>query len=203
MLGRMWNYHHVAPRPGPRALTVLNGLSLAWAALYWSGAPAVIAGCACALVVATCAMRDARWGLWLSCATALHVHIGIGLGLYLTTSWFDLALHAATTAWLVVLTSSVLMQRGLASGVWPVCAVAVMLALGFGAAWELFEASIDALFALGAQLDLHDTNLDLFADLSGGLIASLVLSRSDAIAGTSVSPNRSSFVTPLKEISNG
>lgn len=105
----------------------------------------------------------------------LHVHVGIGLEFYQTAPWFDLGLHTAVIGWIVSLSWDRLKTAGLENLAIPVWLPCIFLALGFGAAWELFEAGLDVLFELGAQPDLMDTNLDLVADLIGGLLVSLVI----------------------------
>ncbi|MFT4560445.1 MAG: hypothetical protein ACI9BW_000179 [Gammaproteobacteria bacterium] len=188
-----------APSSG-LAITLANGLSLAWAACFWCGAPAVIAGSAC-LILVMATLWDSRLSLWLGCALVLHVHVGIGLEFYKTASWFDLLLHGATTGWIVSLSWERLKLAGLGNLAIPVWLPFIILALGFGAAWELFEASLDALFELGAQPDLLDTNLDLVADLIGGLLACLVVTARRSRIGHSSGLMQYRAGTPANEIS--
>ena len=103
--------------------------------------------------------------------------------LYDTSAWFDKALHLTNSVligMLGVLAVGVLHftgklhVRSVVAGL-----IILLLTLGIGAVWEIFEYLADVLFAKGAQgslllSPLDDTMWDLMLDGLGGLIGGLL-----------------------------
>lgn len=124
--------------------------------------------------------KDFVW--WLAIAVFAHLAFGIRLELYVTNKFYDELVHFLAIGSLVVIAVRRLQaDSNLMRTLSPRTALFVctsVLALAFGAAWELIEFSIDSVFSLCAQQSLRDTNLDLLADLFGGIGAFAVLQRS-------------------------
>ena len=122
--------------------------------------------------------------LGITCYLSLHVFLGMGLGLYEWETGFDKVLHAlgfgAFTAIFVRGLPRLANAHGLIAPPRLVIAVAVVIALGGGAAWEILEYSIDRTGWFNSQRGLDDTMLDLVANAVGALVTAVavILSRS-------------------------
>lgn len=121
--------------------------------------------------------------LWLIGALVVHVVLGMALGGY-NLRYFDDTLHFAMVGTLTMLAIEPLRYRVYLNGaiLQPrhIVLSAVFFSLGVGAAWELFEYSIDLTGAYRSQLGLPDTMIDVFAGTAGGISSSLWLIRAKA-----------------------
>ena len=112
----------------------------------------------------------------LCCTSILfaHVFFGMTLGLYETSSLYDKVAHlvgAAVLAWQAL---KILDRERVVSQLLLSCRVVIGLVLGvalaMGAAWEIFEFTIDSTQLVVSQRGLTDTMHDLIAGFIGGTI---------------------------------
>lgn len=103
--------------------------------------------------------------------------IGVVLNLYHTTAYFDNVQHAVTS-YAVSIWAYYLLQQF--AGVVITSkklhfVIIVCLALSIGASYEIFEFSLDHIIKTKNknQFSLYDTDLDLIANLIGGVIAAI------------------------------
>jgi hypothetical protein len=163
-------------------IALLAQLLMLWLALSWALEGNIVAAVigASGLVISGLALRysGADIAVWMHSAIFMHLMFGMRLGWYESHAFYDAAVHFVAMAALVGIVLARI-DRAQISGLSQPSAplqwlLAPTLALALGAAWELFEFVLDLLFALNAQPDLRDTNLDLLADLGGGLVAALI-----------------------------
>ncbi len=153
---------------------VVAGLSYDW--LLTEQFPSAVMGATAFLIIlASLRYLAFDFTLWLSVSISLHVVLGVKMDFYQTLFGYDKLVHLFMMAWLVLLISCFLHQRFLAAQITfdvPIrLVVDLTLALALGAAWEMFEFTIDQTRLFNSQLGLDDTMLDLFADALGGLVA--------------------------------
>jgi len=115
---------------------------------------------------------------WVHATIVMHLFVGLHFGMYEASPFYDEGAHIFSMGGIVLIVLMQLNQysptRALVEQQKIRIAIAATVALALGAAWELIEFSLDTLFALNAQQDLLDTNLDLLADLAGGILAFLL-----------------------------
>jgi len=171
--------NHLVFATFPLSHALMTGL----AALWWAecnGTSGTIALCGLGLCLAAMAYADRALNLWLHVAIVAHLLCGMRFGLYESRGSYDELVHALAVMALVIIVVQRLAAhadyRPLLNTAPRRLALSASLALAFGGAWELFEFFVDTIFNLNAQTGLTDTNLDLLADLIGGVGAFSVLS---------------------------
>ena len=163
-------------------IAVLTATATFWAFEHHYPAFAVASA---AIIISLLALWRApkALSLWLIGALIVHVVFGMALGGY-NLRYFDDTLHFAMVGSLTLLAIDPLLYRVCLNGavLQPrhVLISAVFFSLGVGAAWELFEYSIDLTGAYRSQLGLPDTMKDILAGTAGGLSSSLWLIRAKA-----------------------
>lgn len=137
--------------------------------------PRVALACALALAAAALGPRLLRRsGVPLSTGLELIVllpfsacwGLGEGLALFERIFWWDELAHALGGLAVAALFTSWAPPRFHTSTA-PLVAVTILVALGLGAAWELFEFLLDATLGTLTQTGLAETMGDLFFDLAG------------------------------------
>lgn len=135
---------------------------------------AVMGATSLLFILASIRYMPLAFTLWLVTSIALHVVLGVRMDCYQTSACYDKLVHVLLMAWLVLLVSCFVYKRlpVLHSTLTtPICLVVnLTLALAMGAAWEMFEFTMDQTGLFKAQRGLVDTMLDLFADAVGGLV---------------------------------
>lgn len=105
---------------------------------------------------------------------AAHIVLGMALGLYERSSvydkWVHLVAFGAMTALILLAVTRYCTRHRLAPPFQFIQLFVLTCALSLGTFWELFEFSIDRTGWFTAQRGLHDTMLDLVANLSGVLL---------------------------------
>ncbi|GEM_PF-3375602 len=165
--------------PAHRAIALITRLTAVVLGIGWTIhgdiSAGVIAGTGLLLSLLASRWTAENVASWFHLTLFMHLSFGMGLDLYLRSNYYDNVVHFLAMAGLVGIALERLRRASMAHQlVMPVrmhVAVAATLALAFGAAWELTEFALDTCFSLNAQLGLTDTNLDLLADLCGGIAA--------------------------------
>lgn len=161
-------------------IELLAQLLMLWLALSWALEGNIVAAVigASGLLISGLALRysGADIAVWVHSAIFMHLMFGMRLGWYENHAFYDAAAHFVAMAALVGIVLARIDRARISGLLQPPVPLQWLLApiLALGAAWELFEFVLDLLFTLNAQPDLRDTNLDLLADLGGGLIAARI-----------------------------
>jgi hypothetical protein len=106
------------------------------------------------------------------------LYLGEVHSFYFKFWWWDLVLHFCSAIALALVGFAILSglyekKRILSKPIW-ICVFAFCFALALGAAWEIFEFSIDQIFSSNMQKSgLVDTMTDLIIDSIGALIVSV------------------------------
>jgi len=155
------------------APAVLLGLTV-WGAFAHGGLFATISLC-CMLLACLPGVVSRRWVMppsfvsgWQGLLVA-HVALGMGLNLYECSASYDKVVHFFAFFWTAqVVFEGIERWEHHNRVLVPWRSVVVMLlGLGVGACWELFEFTIDQLGLFVAQKGLQDTMLDFVCDGMG------------------------------------
>lgn len=147
-----------------------------WGALTHGVLFGAIALC-CAALACLPSVFARRWALprsfafgWMGLLIA-HVALGMGQSLYQCSAVYDKFMHFLAFAWVARMMFEVIggWEGANRVRVPAKSALILLLALGLGACWELFEFAVDQLGLFVAQPGLYDTMMDFVCDGMGAL----------------------------------